>query len=137
MEQPYIIKKELVETKHYNPNYGDYKFCECGHSYFRHFDSYDPFHSPIGCKYCECEEFKEVPLKIGDKVVVLMGAYNNVGRIGTVHDINFSTNPYAFQVDFGMKPIDHGNGIEGLCPDMTWHKGKDLIKREEGNGKPE
>ncbi len=59
MEQPYIIKQETVETKHYNPNYGDDKFCRCGCTYHRHFDTYDGM-KPVGCKYCgDCDEFKE------------------------------------------------------------------------------
>jgi hypothetical protein len=32
--------------------------CLCGHSYYRHFDSWDGM-EPIGCKYCECWTFKE------------------------------------------------------------------------------
>jgi hypothetical protein len=36
----------------YNPNYGDDKRCLCGHTYYRHFDSYDEM-APIGCKYCQ------------------------------------------------------------------------------------
>lgn len=35
----------------YDPNFGDNKKCECGHSYYRHFDSYDDM-APVGCKYC-------------------------------------------------------------------------------------
>lgn len=32
--------------------------CLCGHSYYRHFDSWEDM-EPIGCKYCECFNFKE------------------------------------------------------------------------------
>ena len=45
----------------YDKNFGDDRACECGHPYYRHFDSYD-FMAPIGCKYCygeECQGFKE------------------------------------------------------------------------------
>lgn len=42
----------------YDPNFGDDRICECGHSYYRHFDSYEDM-SPVGCKYCGCDEFKE------------------------------------------------------------------------------
>ena len=46
---PYIDGK-------YNPNYGDDKKCECGHDYYRHFDTYEDM-LPVGCKYCECRRF--------------------------------------------------------------------------------
>jgi hypothetical protein len=44
--------------KPYDPDFGDNKFCECGHPYHRHFDSYDDM-APVGCKYCCCERFLE------------------------------------------------------------------------------
>lgn len=31
---------------------------ECGHAYYRHFDTYDDM-LPVGCKYCGCETFVE------------------------------------------------------------------------------
>lgn len=37
--------------------YGDDKKCVCGHSYYRHFDTYEQMY-PIGCKYCECYKFQ-------------------------------------------------------------------------------
>ena len=43
----------------YDPNYGDANKCICGHSYYRHFDSYDNMR-PIGCKYCGCSRFEPV-----------------------------------------------------------------------------
>lgn len=55
---PYIIKVKVITEKHYNPNYGDNKKCKCGHSYEKHFDSYENM-SPLGCKYCDCNNFKE------------------------------------------------------------------------------
>ena len=58
-EQPYIIEIEVVRNEKYNPNYGDDRICECGHSYYRHFDSYNKM-STCGCKYCGCFEFREV-----------------------------------------------------------------------------
>lgn len=59
-KQPYIVEFEqvIVETRMYNPEYGDDRICECGHSYDRHFDSYEQM-SPVGCKYCECHDFIE------------------------------------------------------------------------------
>ena len=42
----------------YNPDYGDDRICVCGHSYARHFDSYDNM-EPVGCKHCGCQAFQE------------------------------------------------------------------------------
>jgi hypothetical protein len=43
---------EVIEIKVlYDPNYGDDIPCECGHPYYRHFDTYDDM-EPVGCKYC-------------------------------------------------------------------------------------
>lgn len=42
--------------KQYDPNYGDNKLCKCGHTYYRHFDTYEDMY-PVGCKYCGCYEF--------------------------------------------------------------------------------
>jgi len=47
-----------IENK-YDPKHGDNIKCKCGHSYHRHFDSYEEM-DPIGCKYCDCSEFEEV-----------------------------------------------------------------------------
>jgi hypothetical protein len=62
-ELPYIFIKRIVQYSYYNPNFGDDRLCECGHVYYRHFDSYDDMNA-CGCKYCSCFEFvesKEVP----------------------------------------------------------------------------
>jgi len=41
----------------YNPDFGDDKLCVCGHTYYRHFDTYDDM-EPVGCKYCgDCGTF--------------------------------------------------------------------------------
>lgn len=42
----------------YNSKFGDDKVCECGHKYYRHFDTYENMY-PVGCKYCACDTFKE------------------------------------------------------------------------------
>ena len=57
-EQPYhtFIKTEVA--REYNPNYGDERVCKCGHTYGRHFDTYEYMY-PCGCKYCECSTFVE------------------------------------------------------------------------------
>ena len=59
-EKPYItnITIEINTNRKYNKNYGDNRECECGHSYYRHFDSYERMEA-VGCKYCQCYEFKE------------------------------------------------------------------------------
>ena len=40
IEQPYIEDINIRKVKRYNPNFGDNKNCKCGHSYYRHFDTY-------------------------------------------------------------------------------------------------
>jgi hypothetical protein len=39
----------------YDPNFGDDRECECGHTYYRHFDGYE--NNRPGCKYCDCYVF--------------------------------------------------------------------------------
>lgn len=60
IESPYIEQTEIVinRDRKYNPNYGDNRECECGHTYDRHFDSYEKMEA-CGCKYCECFTFVE------------------------------------------------------------------------------
>ena len=57
-EPPYLI--ETVVTKHlkYNRKYGNDRLCQCGHTYYRHFDSWDDMEN-VGCKYCPCCTFIE------------------------------------------------------------------------------
>jgi hypothetical protein len=82
-EKPYIVKKVVVreELRSYNPKYGDDRVCRCGHSYYRHFDSYDNM-EPVGCKYCHCFDFKEAPpmpksmLKSGMSEADALNAYH-------------------------------------------------------------
>jgi hypothetical protein len=56
--EPYLTGFEIRSFYAYNPKFGDDKECECGHPYYRHFDSYEDNY-PCGCKYCGCREFKE------------------------------------------------------------------------------
>lgn len=42
----------------YDPKFGDDRVCECGHKYYRHFDTYENMKA-VGCKYCQCGTFKE------------------------------------------------------------------------------
>lgn len=57
-EKPYLETLTVENTIAYNPKFGDNKECECGHTYYRHFDSYENM-DPVGCKYCECFMFRE------------------------------------------------------------------------------
>ena len=57
-EAPYIIKTKKIKIFKYTKNYGDDRICECGHSYYRHFDTYENMR-PVGCKYCSCYRFVE------------------------------------------------------------------------------
>lgn len=57
-EQPYLVEHTVKTRRKYNPKYGDSRICKCGHSYDRHFDSYDEM-SVVGCKYCDCYLFEE------------------------------------------------------------------------------
>lgn len=57
-EKPYLEKVITKTIRKYNPNYGDDRVCECGHPYYRHFDTYDKMRN-VGCKYCACYEFIE------------------------------------------------------------------------------
>lgn len=57
-EPPYLLSSVTEVIRKYNPKYGDNRICECGHSYERHFDTYDDM-EVVGCKYCECETFVE------------------------------------------------------------------------------
>ena len=58
-DDPYkeIVLEVVGVLKQYNPDFGDDKICECGHAYYRHFDTYEGM-APVGCKYCGCDEFK-------------------------------------------------------------------------------
>ncbi|MDB4278021.1 hypothetical protein N9917_00165 [Deltaproteobacteria bacterium] len=58
-QDPYItVTAEPEEKRAYNPEYGSDRLCGCGHVYYRHFDTYEGM-EPVGCKYCQCYEFKE------------------------------------------------------------------------------
>lgn len=58
-DDPYkeIVLEVAGVLKQYNPDFGDNRLCECGHTYYRHFDSWEGM-APVGCKYCGCREFK-------------------------------------------------------------------------------
>jgi len=56
--QPYIEVIEITKVYKYNPAFGDGRICECGHEYYRHFDTYEDMY-PTSCKYCGCSGFEE------------------------------------------------------------------------------
>ncbi len=58
-EPPYIIEEKIIKIPRYNPKYGNDRMCQCGHPYYRHFDTYEEMH-PCGCKYCSCHTFSEL-----------------------------------------------------------------------------
>jgi hypothetical protein len=62
IQSPYIFKYVINIERRYNPDYGDDRICKCGHSYYRHFDSYEN-NDPVGCKYCSCFTFVEKKIK--------------------------------------------------------------------------
>lgn len=56
---PYLIVSTL-ESK-WNPDFPQEALCECGHPYYRHFDTYDDM-DPCGCKYawyCGCDLWRD------------------------------------------------------------------------------
>ena len=57
-QQPYIEEEVVTIERRYNPNYGDDRVCECGHTYYRHFDPWEDMRA-VGCKYCDCYIFVE------------------------------------------------------------------------------
>ena len=57
-EKPYLVVVEFNTVVKYNPNYGDDRICECGHTYDRHFDPFE-CNDAVGCKYCGCFNFVE------------------------------------------------------------------------------
>lgn len=58
--RPNRVPSEWEGKAAYDPNFGNERICKCGHTYYRHFDSYDDM-APIGCKYCQCGYFEELP----------------------------------------------------------------------------
>ena len=52
-----IFEGAATLSYNYNPDYGDDKVCQCGHRYYRHFDTYEDM-KPVGCKYCSCDLFQ-------------------------------------------------------------------------------
>jgi hypothetical protein len=61
-----LLLTASIDPEPYDQHYGDDRKCECGHAYYRHYDSYDEM-SPIGCKYCKCDVFVETSFKSESK----------------------------------------------------------------------
>jgi len=59
-ELPYLETIVTTTERKYNENFGDDRVCVCGHTYDRHFDSYEQMEA-VGCKYCDCFTFIEAP----------------------------------------------------------------------------
>lgn len=59
VDKPYITEEVKKIVRSYNINYGDLRVCICGHTYYRHFDTYEDM-SDAGCKYCACHTFEGV-----------------------------------------------------------------------------
>jgi hypothetical protein len=72
--EPYII--DYNPNFKYNPEYGDDRECECGHPYYRHFDSYEDMDA-IGCKYCGCFIFKEKRNIVKERIEKINKIINN------------------------------------------------------------
>lgn len=59
---PYLLHTitRVVLARSWNPEYNESTKCMCGHTYYRHFDTYEGMY-PIGCKYCDCYTFELPP----------------------------------------------------------------------------
>lgn len=53
-----IVAEENSISNKYDKTYDDDRVCECGHLYYRHFDTYEGMKN-VGCKYCSCGHFVE------------------------------------------------------------------------------
>jgi hypothetical protein len=104
-EKPYIVQFITTAVYKYNPNYGDDRICQCGHVYYRHFDSWDEM-AHVGCKYCWCHDFQEADVspkniqKMRDEVY----AYYELDEIAFFLDKNDSRSiDYLIEYHYRMK----------------------------------
>lgn len=92
-QQPYIEKVITVVERHYNPSYGNGRLCKCGHTYYRHFDTYEVM-ADVGCKYCGCGTFKEFTGNINEVVewvkVTMPEEYLDLQSIQKEYNLNDS-----------------------------------------------
>jgi uncharacterized protein YbcC (UPF0753/DUF2309 family) len=70
--KPYIYEYKVDLTRKYNKEFGDNKECECGHPYYRHFDTYEDMEA-CGCKYCGCYDFTPSKKEIRDEKLNQLG----------------------------------------------------------------
>lgn len=65
-DDPYVITKVIIEReeRRMNKDFPQDAKCDCGHSYYRHFDGYENW-AAVGCKYCTCGEWHKPVEKAG------------------------------------------------------------------------
>lgn len=104
-EPPYFTVVRIEYDKKYNPNYGDDRVCKCGHSYYRHFDTYEGMEA-VGCKYCECFEFEEATPE-QQELLKNVGKY--VQRIGNHNGGTTRVRPFksTFKINTIKGVIEH------------------------------
>jgi hypothetical protein len=64
----------------YDPGKINFPFCECGHSYERHFDPYEHDDFDVHCKYCDCRNFRELKLRDDDVAKIKEMVLNREGE---------------------------------------------------------
>jgi len=71
----------------YNPHFGNNHVCVCGHTYYRHFDTYEDM-EPVGCKYCQCDTFALAPHWITPTILSIAQAIHDGvwDEIGVLRD---------------------------------------------------
>lgn len=89
MENPYLEEIITTTLRKYNPEYGDDRMCECGHVYYRHFDTYEDMDA-TGCKYCQCGEFIELNSKELKRISKIMS-----------HALRHNPEKYGIKLDAG------------------------------------
>lgn len=118
----------------YSAWFGDDKICECGHVYYRHFDTYEDM-SPIGCKYCPCRVFKEQKEM---KPYHVSFYYAATGEA----EMSYSSTVNARSEDEAIERF-HDEKMTDTCHDKLWRELPDSDKawimsgitiREEANG---
>ena len=68
-ERPYLEEIVTTTVYKYNPQYGNERICQCGHTYYRHFDSWADMDN-VGCKYCWCHHFDEAVLTLENLAIM-------------------------------------------------------------------
>src|SRR3982751_6777848 len=102
-DKPYLEKTFNI----YNPQYGNYRVCICGHRYYRHFDSYED-NEPVGCKYCPCSTFVEATLN-SEPLVLKKEDILGSEFIGLVRSEDGETLGVLFPIEY----------VEELCKDLS------------------